>query len=87
MLIVWSRHIAVVAADVIVIPALLLDHPIHGRSTLVHLAHLVDAAGIEQDAFGRGCFARIDVGHDPDVPGLLDRHRTLRHLECQAHLS
>jgi hypothetical protein len=38
----------------------------------VDLADLVRLAGVEQDALGRRRLARIDVGHDPDVPGLLE---------------
>ena len=58
---------------------LLLDHPVHRRGALVDLAHLVDAAGVEEDALGGGGLARVDVGHDPDVAGLLERERTRRH--------
>ena len=64
---------------------LLLDHPVHGRGALVDLAHLVDAARVEQDAFGRRGLARVDVGHDPDVPGLLEGERARRH--CNRHVS
>ncbi len=52
---------------------LLLDHPVHGRSTLVHLAHLVRAPGVKQNALGRGRLARVDVSRDPDVSGPLQR--------------
>ena len=52
---------------------LLLLHPVHRRGALVHLAHLVGAAGVVEDALGRRRLARIDVGHDPDVPGLFER--------------
>jgi hypothetical protein len=58
---------------------LLLDHPVHGRGALVHLPHLVDAARIEEDALGRRGLARVDVGHDPDVAGLLERERARSH--------
>src|SRR5438552_15199476 len=47
---------------------LLLHHPVHGGGAVVDLTHLVDAAGIEEDAFGRGRLPGIDVGHDADVP-------------------
>jgi hypothetical protein len=33
-----------------------------------HLAHLVGAAGVVEDPLGRRGLARVDVGHDPDVP-------------------
>ena len=52
---------------------LLLLHPVHRRRALVNLAHLVGAAGVVEDALGRRRLARVDVGHDPDVPGLLER--------------
>ena len=52
---------------------LLLLHPVHRGGALVDLAHLVGAAGVVEDALGRRRLARIDVGHDPDVPGLLER--------------
>jgi hypothetical protein len=61
---------------------LLLDHPVHGRGALVHLPHLVDAAGVEEDALGRGGLAGVDVGHDPDVAGLLERECA----GCHSHL-
>ena len=51
---------------------LLLLHPVHRRGALVDLAHLVGAAGVVQDALGRRRLARVDVGHDPDVAGLLE---------------
>ena len=46
---------------------LLLDHVVHGRGALVHLADLVVDAGVVEDALGHRRLARIDVGHDPDV--------------------
>ena len=59
---------------------LLLRHPVHGGRALVDLAHLVGAAGVIEDALGRRGLARVDVGHDPDVPGLLERELA-RHEE------
>ena len=52
---------------------LLLLHPVHRGGALVDLAHLVGLSGVIQDALGRRRLARIDVGHDPDVPGLFER--------------
>ena len=52
---------------------LLLLHPVHRRRALVDLAHLVGAAGVVEDALGRRRLAGVDVGHDPDVAGLLSR--------------
>ena len=48
---------------------LLLDHPVHGGSPFVHLTDPVRLARVEQDTFGRGGLAGIDVGHDADVAG------------------
>ncbi len=53
---------------------LLLDHPVHGGGALVDLPHPMDAARIEEDTLGRRGLARVDVGHDPDIPVLLQRY-------------
>ena len=50
-------------------PLLLLGHPVHGGAALVDLADLVVDARVVQDALGRRGLARVDMGHDPDVPG------------------
>jgi hypothetical protein len=50
----------------------LLLHPVHRGCALVDLTDLVVLARVEQDALGRGGFARVDVGHDPDVAGSLE---------------
>src|SRR5262249_9386977 len=42
------------------------------RGALVHLADLVGATGVVEDALGRRRLARVDVGHDPDVSGVLE---------------
>ena len=52
---------------------LLLGHPVHRRGALVHLAHLVGATGVVEDPLGRRRLARVDVGHDPDVPDAVER--------------
>ena len=52
---------------------LLLRHPVHRRGALVHLAHLVRAARVVEDPLGRRRLARVDVGHDPDVPDTIER--------------
>ena len=49
---------------------LLLGHPVHGGRALVHLADLVVLTGVVEDPLGSGGLARVDMGHDPDVPGL-----------------
>jgi hypothetical protein len=59
---------------------LLLDHPVHGGSPVVHLADLVRAAGVIKDALGRRGFTRVDVRHDPDVASLLQRYLTCHDL-------
>jgi hypothetical protein len=56
---------------------LLLRHPVHRGGTLVDLAHLVGAARVVEDALRRRGLARIDVGHDPDVPDTVERDRLL----------
>jgi hypothetical protein len=37
----------------------------------MHLADLVDHAGVEKHTLGERCFARVNVGADPDVAGAL----------------
>ena len=56
---------------------LLLRHPVHRRRALVHLTHLVGAAGVVEDPLGRRGLARVDVGHDPDIPDAVERHTCL----------
>ena len=51
---------------------LLLLHPVHGGSAVVHFTDLVALAGVEQDALGRGGLAGIDVGHDAEIAVTLD---------------
>ena len=57
---------------------LLLLHPVHRGRALVHLADLVGAAGVVEDALGRRRLAGVDVRHDPDVAGLFEG-------ECSGH--
>ncbi len=47
-----------------------------GGGALVHLAHLVAAAGVEEDALSDSGLARVDVGADADVSyfGKINRH-------------
>ena len=51
---------------------LLLLHPVHDGSAVVHLAYLVRDTGVEKDALGRGRLARINMGHDADIAVTLD---------------
>src|SRR5690606_23406574 len=46
---------------------LLLLHPVHGRGAVMHLAHLVGAAGVIENPLGRRRLTGIDVGHDADI--------------------
>ena len=46
---------------------LLLLHPVHGGSTVVHLTDLVGQARVEEDTLRRSCLTGIDVSHDADV--------------------
>ncbi|MCY1272303.1 hypothetical protein D9M70_208790 [compost metagenome] len=51
---------------------LLLDHPVHGRGAVVHLAHLVVDPGVVEDPLGGGGLAGIHVGHYADVAVMAD---------------
>mmetsp|Transcript_22678 Transcript_22678/g.52584 ORF Transcript_22678/g.52584 Transcript_22678/m.52584 type:complete len:239 (+) Transcript_22678:979-1695(+) len=53
---------------------LLLDHPVHRRATIVHLADLARLARVEQDALRRGGLPRVNVRADADVAVVLDRY-------------
>ena len=44
---------------------LLLLHPIHGRSALMHLSDTVRDTRIEENALGRRRLAGVDVSHNP----------------------
>ncbi len=50
---------------------LLLDHPVHRGSTVVHFTDLIVDTGVIQYALRSGGFAGIDVSHDADVARLL----------------
>src|SRR5690606_10406055 len=51
---------------------LLLLHPVHGRSAIMGLAHLMVLARVIEDALGRGRLAGIDVSHDAEITIKLD---------------
>ncbi|MNM77827.1 hypothetical protein D3C81_896970 [compost metagenome] len=51
---------------------LLLGHPVHGRGTIVHFAHLVVDPGVEQDPLGGRGLAGVHVGDDADIAVQLD---------------
>src|SRR5207248_352433 len=46
---------------------LLLLHPVHGGGAFMDFTDAMGAAGVKEDAFGRGGLTGIDVGHDADV--------------------
>ena len=54
-------------------PLLLLGHPVHGGGALVDLTDLVVLARVVEDPLRRRGLARVDVGHDPDVAGSVER--------------
>jgi hypothetical protein len=51
---------------------LLLFHPVHHGSAVMHLSYLVRYTGIEKDALCGGRFTRINMGHDAYIAILLD---------------
>ena len=69
---------------------LLLLHPVHGRSSLMHLADTVRDARIEQDALGRRRLSGVDVSHDPDVPAMVQSYSACHGVNlslCKASLA
>ena len=46
---------------------------VHDGRPLVHLAELVRAAGVKEDALGRRRLTGVDVRHDPDVADVGER--------------
>ena len=46
---------------------LLLFHPVHHGGAIVHFAHPVGTAGIEQDTFGQRGLARVYVRYYSDI--------------------
>ena len=42
---------------------------VRGRGTMMHLAHLVDGTGVEEDALGQRRLACVDVRGDAGVAG------------------
>ena len=62
-------------------PALpLLLHPIGDGGAFVHLAHLMDHAGVKQDALGDRRLAGVDMRRDPDVPRSFQRKLAIRRI-------
>ena len=52
----------------------LLFHPVHGGRSFVHLADLVDASAVEEDAFRRRRFTGVDMGNDAYISNILEIH-------------
>lgn len=46
---------------------LFLFHPVHGGGAIMHFTDLVVDTGVEQNTFGRGGLARVNVGRDTDI--------------------
>jgi len=83
MLIRCSRQKQVVAAAVMVMPrSCSCLHPVHGRGPFVDLANLVRDTRVIEDALGGRGLPRINVRHDPDVPGLRYGELTTHDCEC-----
>ena len=59
---------------------LLLLHPVHGGSAIVDFTDFVALPRVIEDALGGGRLPGIDVGHDADVPVVIDRG-------CACHIS
>ena len=58
-----------------------LFHPVGGSGTVMHLAHLVHHAGVEEDALRGRRLAGVDVRGDADVTRVLERERARRRIE------
>src|SRR5690606_1246142 len=52
-------------------PLLLLRHPVHGRSAIVHFAYLVADTSIIQDALRSRGLSRVNMGSDTNIPGVI----------------
>ena len=65
---------------------LFLFHPVHGGGAIMHFTDLVVDTGVEQNTFGRGGLARVNVGRDTDIAVTRNRGLTshLRFLTRQA---
>ena len=59
-------------------PFLLLLHPIHRGCAVVNLSDGMLLAGVEQNPFGQGGLARVNMGDDTDIPEVL--HNELSYM-------
>ena len=51
---------------------LLLFHPVHGSSSVVHFADFVRQTGVEKNTLRSGRLSGIDVSHNTDVSGIFE---------------
>jgi hypothetical protein len=51
----------------------LLRHPVRDRRARIHITHTVGAPGVKENALGRCCLARVNVGNDANVPYVTQR--------------
>ena len=58
-----------------------LFHPVGGGGAVMHFAHLMHHAGVEEDALRRGRLAGVDMRGDADVARVLERERAGRRIE------
>ena len=52
-------------------PFLLLDHPVHGGRSFVHLTDFIVDPRIVEDPLRRRGLSRVDMGHNTDIAGLI----------------
>ena len=57
-----------------------LFHPVGGGGAIMHFAHLVHHAGVEEDALRRSRLAGVNVRGDTDVTRVLERERAGRRI-------
>ena len=60
-----------------------LLHPVGDRRALVHLADLVDHAGVKKNALGQSGLAGVDVRADADVARALERERAVGRIRVR----
>ena len=59
---------------------LFLDHEVHRRGAIVHLADLVVFTRIIQNTLGRRRFAAVDVSHNAEVAHSFEWYVTFSHF-------
>jgi len=48
-----------------------LEHMIHNRRTVMHLADLISTSRKKENALRGGRFSRVDMGHDADIANFI----------------